>query len=84
MSFRVDAQFDGDWCAARCNDPFLSDWQQVTRSQAPDTPFSATAMPGPESKSDRRIVFARFMVAALENDVLIREAPAIVGRAVPD
>ena len=32
------------------------------------------------SKRTRRIDFALFMVAALENDMLIHEAPAIVGR----
>ena len=31
----------------------------------------------------RRVDFALFMVAALENDALIHEAPAIVGRATP-
>ena len=33
-----------------------------------------------ESNKTRRIDFALFMVAALENDELIQEAPAIVGR----
>ncbi len=31
----------------------------------------------------RRVDFALFMVAALENDALVHEAPAIVGRATP-
>ena len=35
------------------------------------------------SNLTRRIDFALFMVAALENDELIREAPAIVGRQTP-
>jgi hypothetical protein len=36
-----------------------------------------------ESNRTRRIDFALFMVAALENDALIREAPAIVGCRMP-
>jgi hypothetical protein len=32
------------------------------------------------SNRTRRIDFALFMIAALENDELIQEAPAIVGR----
>jgi NAD(P)-dependent dehydrogenase (short-subunit alcohol dehydrogenase family) len=36
-----------------------------------------------ESNLTRRIDFALFMVAALENDELIQEAPAIVGRLSP-
>ena len=36
-----------------------------------------------ESNLTRRVDFARFMVAALENDELVREAPAIVGRQSP-
>jgi NAD(P)-dependent dehydrogenase (short-subunit alcohol dehydrogenase family) len=36
-----------------------------------------------ESNLTRRIDFALFMVAALENDNLIHEAPAIVGRQTP-
>jgi len=36
-----------------------------------------------ESNLTRRIDFALFMVAALENDELIHEAPAIVGRLSP-
>ena len=36
-----------------------------------------------ESNLTRRIDFALFMVEALENDELIREAPAIVGRQSP-
>ncbi|MEU4559411.1 NAD(P)-binding oxidoreductase [Actinoplanes sp. NPDC023936] len=36
-----------------------------------------------KSNSTRRIDFARFMVEALTNDELIREAPAIVGRGTP-
>lgn len=36
-----------------------------------------------ESNRTRRIDFALFMVDALENDGLIREAPAIVGRQTP-
>jgi len=36
-----------------------------------------------ESNSTRRIDFALFMVAALENDELIQEAPAIVGCQTP-
>jgi hypothetical protein len=35
------------------------------------------------SNLTRRVDFARFMVAALENDELIHEAPAIVGRTTP-
>lgn len=35
------------------------------------------------SNRTRRIDFALFMVAALENDDLIQEAPAIVGRGTP-
>jgi NAD(P)-dependent dehydrogenase (short-subunit alcohol dehydrogenase family) len=36
-----------------------------------------------ESNSTRRIDFALFMVEALENDELVHEAPAIVGRLTP-
>ncbi len=36
-----------------------------------------------ESNMTRRIDFALFMVKALENDELIHEAPAIVGRLTP-
>jgi hypothetical protein len=36
-----------------------------------------------ESNLTRRIDFALFMVAALESDALIQEAPAIVGRQSP-
>ena len=35
------------------------------------------------SNRTRRIDFARFMVAALEDEALVREAPAIVGRGTP-
>jgi len=36
-----------------------------------------------ESNRTRRVDFALFMVAALENDELVREAPAIVGPLTP-
>jgi hypothetical protein len=36
-----------------------------------------------ESNKTRRVDFALFMVAALENDELIHEAPAIVGCKTP-
>jgi hypothetical protein len=36
-----------------------------------------------ESNLTRRIDFARFMVEALDDDALIHEAPAIVGRRRP-
>jgi len=36
-----------------------------------------------ESNRTRRVDFALFMVAALENDALVHEAPAIVGCATP-
>jgi uncharacterized protein YbjT (DUF2867 family) len=36
-----------------------------------------------ESNITRRVDFASFMVAAIENDELIHEAPAIVGRQTP-
>jgi len=36
-----------------------------------------------KSNMTRRVDFARFMVAALENDALVREAPAIVGCRTP-
>jgi hypothetical protein len=36
-----------------------------------------------ESDMTRRVDFALFMVEALENDELIHEAPAIVGRQTP-
>jgi len=36
-----------------------------------------------ESNLTRRVDFALFMVAALENDELVHEAPAIVGRQTP-
>ena len=39
--------------------------------------------PSLESNVTRRVDFALFMVAALENDALIHEAPAIVGCRTP-
>ena len=36
-----------------------------------------------ESNITRRVDFALFMVEALENDELVHEAPAIVGRQTP-
>ncbi len=36
-----------------------------------------------ESNITRRVDFALFMVAAIENDALVHEAPAIVGRRTP-
>jgi hypothetical protein len=36
-----------------------------------------------ESNITRRVDFARFMVETLENDELVHEAPAIVGRQTP-
>ena len=36
-----------------------------------------------KSNITRRVDFALFMVEALENDELVREAPAIVGRNTP-
>jgi len=36
-----------------------------------------------ESNLTRRVDFAQFMVEALENDDLIHEAPAIIGRETP-
>jgi hypothetical protein len=36
-----------------------------------------------ESNLTRRVDFALFMVDALENDELVHEAPAIVGRQTP-
>ena len=36
-----------------------------------------------ESNLTRRVDFALFMVEALENDELVHEAPAIVGRQAP-
>ncbi|HEY6573339.1 MAG TPA: NAD(P)-dependent oxidoreductase, partial [Mycobacterium sp.] len=36
-----------------------------------------------KSNMTRRVDFALFMVAALENDELVHEAPAIVGRRTP-
>jgi NAD(P)H-binding len=36
-----------------------------------------------ESNLTRRVDFALFMIEALENDELVREAPAIVGRQTP-
>jgi len=36
-----------------------------------------------ESNSTRRVDFALFMVAAIENDDLVHEAPAIVGSQTP-
>jgi hypothetical protein len=36
-----------------------------------------------ESNLTRRVDFALFMVDALENDELVHEAPAIVGRKTP-
>jgi len=49
---------------------------------------SATGQPGVgdpvlASNITRRVDFALFMVAALENDELIHEAPAIVGCRTP-
>jgi hypothetical protein len=36
-----------------------------------------------KSNLTRRVYFALFMVAALENDALVHEAPAIVGSRAP-
>jgi hypothetical protein len=36
-----------------------------------------------ESNLTRRVDFALFMVAAIDNDALVQEAPAIVGCATP-
>jgi len=36
-----------------------------------------------ESNLTRRVDFALFMLEALENDELVHEAPAIVGRQTP-
>jgi hypothetical protein len=36
-----------------------------------------------QSNLTRRVDFARFMVEAIENDELVREAPAIVGCRTP-
>jgi len=49
----------------------------VCRSQAARNPLFGLRQP------DARIDFALFMVEALENDELIHEAPAIVGRQTP-
>ncbi len=50
---------------------------------AGSTPQPSTSPPILESNLTRRVDFARFMVEALENDELIHEAPAIVGRQSP-
>ncbi len=45
--------------------------------------FGKLVRPILKSNITRRVDFALFMMAALENDELIHEAPAIVGRRTP-
>ncbi len=75
-----------------CNRVFASDtrWTVVRGSDLEDgesqgLPVWSRHVGDPilESNITRRVDFALFMVAALENDELIHEAPAIVGRQTP-
>ena len=53
------------------------------RAGRPRVERARAADPIHESNLTRRVDFALFMVAALENDALIDEAPAIVGCRTP-
>ena len=75
-----------------CNRVFASDtrWTVVRGSDLEDgesqgLPVWSRHVGDPilESNNTRRVDFALFMVAALENDELIHEAPAIVSRQSP-
>lgn len=68
---------DRRWTVVRCSD--------IEEGESQGLPVWSRHVGDPilESNLTRRIDFALFMVAALENDELIREAPAIVGRSSP-
>lgn len=75
-----------------CRRIFASDtrWTVVRGSDLEEGPSEGLPIwrrhvgdPALASNRTRRIDFALFMVAALEDDALVREAPAIVSRASP-
>lgn len=75
-----------------CRRIFASDtaWTVVRGSDLEEGPSEGLPVwsrhvgdPVLESNLTRRVDFALFMVAAAEDDTLIREAPAIVGRTTP-
>ncbi len=75
-----------------CRRIFASDtrWTVVRGSDLEEGPSQGLPVwsrhvgdPVLESNLTRRVDFALFMVAALENDDLVHEAPAIVGRKTP-
>ena len=53
------------------------------RARACPSGAATSATPSSRATCTRRVDFALFMVEALENDELIHEAPAIVGRQTP-
>ena len=75
-----------------CRRVFESDtrWTVVRGSDLEEGPSQGLPLwsrhvgdPVLESNMTRRVDFALFMVEALENDELVHEAPAIVGRQTP-
>jgi hypothetical protein len=89
---RLLRAFDIDDQVEACRRVFASDtrWTVVRGSgleegESQGLPVWSRHVGDPILKSDitRRVDFALFMVAALENDELIREAPAIVGCRTP-
>ena len=82
----IDDQVDA------CRRIFASDMQwtvvrgsSLEEGESQDLPVWSRHVGDPilESNITRRVDFALFMVAALENDELIHEAPAIVGCQTP-
>jgi NAD(P)-dependent dehydrogenase (short-subunit alcohol dehydrogenase family) len=68
---------DTRWTVVRCSD------MEEGESQGLPVWSAHVGDPILASNLTRRIDFALFMVEALENDALVREAPAIVGRQSP-
>ena len=64
---------------------YLVQFVQLEEGESQGVPVWSKRVGDPilESNLTRRIDFALFMVAALENDELIQEAPAIVGCQTP-
>ncbi len=68
---------DTQWTVVRGSD------LEEGESQGPPVWSRHVGDPILESNITRRVDFALFMVGALENDELVHEAPAIVGRQTP-
>ncbi|MFC7548754.1 NAD(P)-dependent oxidoreductase [Plantactinospora sp. GCM10030261] len=68
---------DTDWTVVRGSD--------LEEGESQGLPVWSRHVGDPVLSSNltRRVDYARFMVEAVDNDVLIREAPAIVGRLTP-